>query len=54
MSKASKTMKSGRVSIKQIDINPAMVNAWLAKNKTNPLSEKERIASISDCPAPWG
>lgn len=37
----------------QLEIQPALVNAWIAKNKRSHLVEKKEIATW-DCPRPWG
>lgn len=54
MSKSPKSLKSNFNRIQRIEIQPAMINAWLAKNKSALSEQKEMSSTISDCPAPWG
>lgn len=54
MSKGSTSSKSSLGRVSQIEIQPALVNSWLAKNKSALSMEKEKANTSSDCSRPWG
>ena len=54
MSKSSTSSRISLGQIKQIEIQPSLVNSWLAKNKSALSVEKEKTNTSSDCSRPWG
>ena len=40
--------------IDHIEFQPALIDAWLARNKIVFSADHEMSNKISDCPRPWG